>query len=115
MATHNITIDEEGTPTPKDMGRIEREDIVCFFVGSEPMILCLPVKVFGVERMHIPTGDSAAVRVKPDAHVDRFKYFACALTAETVNSTCEILEDEVNNPTPNSPYKGDSGDGSVGM
>ena len=58
MATHNITINERGRPTPKDMGLIEREDTLSFHAGSAAIVLCLPVEFFGTERIEIAAGDT---------------------------------------------------------
>ena len=78
MATHNITINEQGTPTPKKiMNRIEPEDYLDFSAGNEPIILCLPVTVFEKERIEIAAGDTAAVRVKANAPHRSFEYWSC--------------------------------------
>ena len=104
MATHNITINEQGTPTPKHMGRIEREDKVTFSAGTQSIILCVPNTVFEKERIEIAAGDTAAVRVKPYAPHGDFEYWSCN-AADASGLTCSEITKQ---------RKGDTGSGSVG-
>ena len=112
MTTHDININDVGTPDRKDMGLIRRGDIVSFTVGNQPMILCLDFEIFEAEKFEIRTG-STAVRIKPDAPFRPFKYYACRRDDSTVNFTCTDVKREVINK--NTDYNGDSGSGSVGM
>ncbi|MCH7754717.1 hypothetical protein IH970_06295 [candidate division KSB1 bacterium] len=105
MATHNITINEQGTPTPKKiMDRIEPEDTLDFSAGNESIILCLPVTVFEKERIEIAAGDSISVRVKPYAPHGDFEYWSCN-AADASGLTCSEITKQ---------RKGDTGSGSVG-
>ncbi len=104
MATHNVNLNEKGTPDPRDIGVINRGDIVSFSVGSVNIVLCLPAAVFGAERIEIPAGNTAAVGIKPDARLGFFKYWCC--DAKTINKrTCGEVETE---------SLGDPGTGTVG-
>ncbi len=60
MATHNITINEGGKPTPQQIN-VEPEDMVRFeVVGSQDVLLCLDSQVF--EKELIASGLGAFVQ-----------------------------------------------------
>ena len=104
MATHNITLNEQGAPTPKKiMELIEPGDTLNFSVGSEPIILCMP-NIFETERIEIDAGASIAVRVNPYASHGDFVYWSCP-AADASGLTCSEIADK---------GKGDTGGGSVG-
>ena len=103
MATHNITINEQGTPTP-DRLMCQRGDEVTFSTVNRHLIFCLPNTVFEKERIDVIAGDSIVVGVKQYAPHGDFDYWFCN-TADASGLDCSEITEK---------RKGDMGGGSVG-
>lgn len=76
MEYHFVTINEKGTPHPRDVNA-SRGDIITFKATGCDIVLCVPAEVFGAERFEIPKLGIRFLVVQPDAPKTPFEYVCC--------------------------------------